>query len=263
MIFMGKKEYGLYEKEEMLNKFGDNYLTCVSNIGKNYDYMILSFLLNKIPKLSKEIKILDIGTGNGKNAFQFIFRGYNNCYAIDLSTQNLKTFINRNIQFSKCDIEKQQLPFNDQTFDLIISSQTIEHLRNYSAFFGEANRVLKMGGYIIIDCPDWERSYDTFYSTYTHFTPFTKESLKQILAIYQFETIAVGNIGMPRWIFKIWDLIRIFKRNTNNTHKTNKIISFKEERFKKKKWFQVLFPRVILSTGETAYIIGKKKAHLE
>ena len=49
------------------------------------------------------------------------------------------------------DICDTKLP--EDSYDLIIVSQTLEHVYEFSKVFGECQRLLKKGGYLIIDCP--------------------------------------------------------------------------------------------------------------
>lgn len=63
------------------------------------------------------------------------------------------------------------LPFKDNTFDAILCTQVLEHVRDPFALFNQVSRVLKDGGYLILTAPQsWplhEEPYD-FYR-YTRF----------------------------------------------------------------------------------------------
>jgi SAM-dependent methyltransferase len=48
------------------------------------------------------------------------------------------------------------LPFDDDSFDCIVSFETVEHLDNQSGLFGELRRVLKPEGFALISSPDRE-----------------------------------------------------------------------------------------------------------
>ena len=47
------------------------------------------------------------------------------------------------------------LPFKDGSFDCVISSQVIEHIRYDESIFSEMYRVLRPGGMIILGTPDY------------------------------------------------------------------------------------------------------------
>lgn len=48
----------------------------------------------------------------------------------------------------------QSLPLPDATFDVVISFETLEHVRDQGAFFGEVRRVLRPGGVLLVSTPD-------------------------------------------------------------------------------------------------------------
>jgi GT2 family glycosyltransferase/SAM-dependent methyltransferase/glycosyltransferase involved in cell wall biosynthesis len=50
--------------------------------------------------------------------------------------------------------DAQALPLPDGLFDVVVSFETIEHLRDQNAFLGELRRVLRPGGVLLISVPD-------------------------------------------------------------------------------------------------------------
>lgn len=57
-----------------------------------------------------------------------------------------------------CNLNTDDLPFADESFDALIAGDVIEHLENPSHFLREANRVLKPDGKLVISTPqanDW------------------------------------------------------------------------------------------------------------
>lgn len=46
------------------------------------------------------------------------------------------------------------LPWSDQTFDLVISTEGIEHLENHYSFLRELHRILKPGGKLVLTTPN-------------------------------------------------------------------------------------------------------------
>ncbi|HBT81649.1 hypothetical protein A2757_00620 [Candidatus Giovannonibacteria bacterium RIFCSPHIGHO2_01_FULL_48_47] len=77
------------------------------------------------------------------------------------------------------DANKTPWPFLDNSFDLVLFNQSLEHLEDVSRALGEARRVLKAGGRVILQVP-YFRSVDAFADvTHGHF--FTSRSLDYIL----------------------------------------------------------------------------------
>ncbi len=79
---------------------------------------------------------------------------------------------------SEADIytDATDISFPEETFDFIISSHLIEHIKNFSLMVKHWIKKLKKDGILIIVTPDaryWEHSPD-------HFTEFTPEQLKNL-----------------------------------------------------------------------------------
>lgn len=62
-----------------------------------------------------------------------------------------------NFVFRKADLSKENLPFDDDSFDLVMACHIIEHVAKPVDFFGECVRVCKPGGLIYLEAPS-ERS---------------------------------------------------------------------------------------------------------
>ena len=89
------------------------------------------------------------------------------------------------------------LPFKDNSFDCLISSQVIEHIPYAPELFSEMNRVLRPGGILVIGTPDYAtigwRLIEPLYGFLMpggyrdeHVTHYTRQSLKDILDEYGF-----------------------------------------------------------------------------
>ena len=76
------------------------------------------------------------------------------------------------------DANKTPWPFSDNSFDFVLFNQSLEHLEDVSRALGEARRVLKAGGRVVIQVP-YFRSVDAFADV-THRHPFTSRSLDYI-----------------------------------------------------------------------------------
>lgn len=98
-------------------------------------------------KVSEESVILDLGCGNGDNVKKFIDRGYK-CLGCDLKFKdgkNVEDLSSRNL-IRLVDSQSYRLPFDDATFDIILSNQVFEHVQNYRDTLRETRRVLKPEG---------------------------------------------------------------------------------------------------------------------
>lgn len=94
------------------------------------------------------LKTLDVGCGTG--FYTHFFAEKNEVIGIDLQEVIEKEY--RNFDFQKANATN--LPFQDCTFDLVISFDVIEHIENDKKMMAEAYRVLKKGGEVFLGTPN-------------------------------------------------------------------------------------------------------------
>lgn len=101
------------------------------------------------------LKVLDcgVGTGSYSRAFADASPVRVSIDAIDISSEMVsaasKRFAEKNIDARVQCADIQQLPFADQTFDVVLAAHVLEHLPNAVAALEEIRRVLKPGGWLI------------------------------------------------------------------------------------------------------------------
>lgn len=134
------------------------------------------------------MKFLEAGCGRGEFLNNFKNLGLD-VSGIDIS--NEAPGFQPNIPIKLCDIEKDGIPYPDETFDIIYSKSFIEHLYHPGRYMKEAYRILKPGGMLLTLVPDWESNYKIYFDDYTHRSPFTTVSLNDIYKIYGFERVSV------------------------------------------------------------------------
>jgi SAM-dependent methyltransferase len=148
----------------------------------------LSRYLSSRYNLSKGIKILDLGCGRGEFLKGFIRCGLDG-HGVDRST--IAKSICPEVEILQSDLENEPLPYNDNSFDVVFSKSVLEHFYYPEKLVQEIYRILNPGGLVITMVPDWESVYKTFYDDYTHRTPFTLTSLRNIFIINSFDDVKV------------------------------------------------------------------------
>lgn len=102
-----------------------------------------------LPLVKRNKRILEIGSGSGH--FTGIIKKLgNNVSGIDISKANVKKQKEAGLDSYCIDIEKDKLPFPDNSFDQIIMLEVIEHLFDPYYALKEIRRVLKKEGEFII-----------------------------------------------------------------------------------------------------------------
>jgi SAM-dependent methyltransferase len=180
--------------------------------------------------LSKGKKILDLGCGRGEFLRGFIRCGLNG-YGVDRSSTAQS--ICPEAEILKSDLEKEPLPYKDNSFDVVFSKSVLEHFYYPEKLVQQMQRVLKPGGMAITMVPDWQSVYKTFYEDYTHRTPFTHTSLGNIFIINGFDNIRVEKFRqlpflwtMP-WLKPFSKLVALVTPQCLSSH--SKLVRFSKE----------------------------------
>lgn len=99
------------------------------------------------------VKVLEIGCGDGYGA-NYINRKDIRFEAIDISSEavNIAKSKYKNIKFKSFNGVDYNYP--DNTFDLIISFQVIEHVNDVNLYLSQIKRILKPNGILVITTPD-------------------------------------------------------------------------------------------------------------
>jgi len=201
------------------------------------DYHI--YLFSKAMKYlgNKDLSIAEIGCGAGVPLKYFISflekHGYNilNVYAFDIDMKYKEFFNRENIKFYRIDINKDKLPIRDNSIDVIIATEIIEHLLIPENLLSESYRVLKLGGLLLLSTPNIRRwvnillliagfnpltldvgYYENYgqpkkYPTAGHIRGFTPRNLKHMLRAFKFEIMDLKTIPHPNRRFKLIDKI--------------------------------------------------------
>ncbi len=92
------------------------------------------------------IKILDFGCGSGKLSQCLSNIGYET-YGCDIYAGCARSpEFNKN-RLKQIELDPYTLPYDDNTFDIVISTSVLEHALNTEEIFIEVKRILKPGGY--------------------------------------------------------------------------------------------------------------------
>lgn len=99
--------------------------------------------------------VLDIGAGRGDDLS--IARKINNTAELfAVERQGVNVFKSKSLAVGvySMDIERERLPFEDKTMDVIIANQILEHTKELFWIFHEISRVLRPKGKLILGVPN-------------------------------------------------------------------------------------------------------------
>lgn len=134
--------------------------------------------------------ILDVACGTGRF---FPFYGKRKICGVDISEDQLKEAKKKAPKAMLLVADAEKLPFKENMFDTVITSQFVEHIPQYKQVIKEMVRVCKKGGSIIIDFPN-KLSF-TYFPTkiriltgkLRYLNLFTKTKIKQIAKDFNLE----------------------------------------------------------------------------
>jgi SAM-dependent methyltransferase len=157
----------------------ENFKPSLFGLFRHPFYFIRKGLYENILQLTPRLngKLLDIGCGT--KPYQDMCN-VNEYIGLEIDDEG-----NRNHSYADVFYAGKAIPFDDNTFDSVLSSEVFEHVFNPDEFLQEVNRVTKMGGLFLITVPfiwaEHEKPYD--YARYSSF------GLKHILSKNGFEVI--------------------------------------------------------------------------
>jgi SAM-dependent methyltransferase len=163
-----------------------------------YPDLLAKYLTSRY-HLKQHCRLLEVGCGRGEFLRGFIRQGLKG-YGTDQSDAATRLCPEAEIKVANLE---EGLPYDDDFFDVVYSKSVIEHFYYPEKVITEISRVLKPKGQVIILTPDWTHVYKTFYEDYTHRTPFTITSLRDIMLIHGFEQVQVEEFFQLPIIWKL------------------------------------------------------------
>lgn len=151
-------------------------------------YLIRSKLLAEVARFAKSAdgELLDFGCGS--KPYKSLFSRCKSYTGVDFEN----TGHEHSNELIDVFYDGRQLPFEDDSFDVILCTEVLEHLFTPSVLLGELARVLKPGGKLFLTCPfTWELHEVPF--DYARYTPFAIRHLFQEAGLRVVEERRTGN----------------------------------------------------------------------
>src|SRR5690606_23086534 len=99
-------------------------------------------LLRELKRLPRHVAILEIGAGGGFLLAELEDEGFEDLTATDITTTAIEEIGRRAPTAHRVLADGEALPFRDESFDVAISSDVIEHLPDARRHIAEVARVL-------------------------------------------------------------------------------------------------------------------------
>jgi ubiquinone/menaquinone biosynthesis C-methylase UbiE len=157
-------------------------------------------------KFVKNKIVLDIACGAGYGSFELkkagakkVFGGDISKEAVDFANQNYKL---KDLSFQVMDCVK--IPIKDNSIDVLVSFETIEHIPNYLGFLKEVKRVLKKGGLFICSSPNKQITSPFSKLSEFHVKEFYIKELMQVLDKFGFKKQGIYGQNKTKNNFKFY-----------------------------------------------------------
>lgn len=131
-------------------------------------------------------KVLDLGSGINKASYHRFLKKSDDAEIISLDLG-----FNDNSNGSFIDLEKDKLPYEDNSIDTILAFNLLEHIYNYSFLISEVYRILKPGGQVIGAVP----FLVGYHPDPRDFWRYTSESLDKIFKEHNYKDIKITVLG--------------------------------------------------------------------
>ncbi len=135
--------------------------------------------------------VLDIASGSGYGT-KMIARSAKKVFGVDVSAESIEYakqhFGSKNIEYICGDGES--IPLADASVDVVVSFETIEHIKDYKTFMKEVSRVLKKDGLLLLSTPnDLEFAEGNHYHLHefeeAELTDLIKQHFKNVKMYFQ------------------------------------------------------------------------------
>ena len=165
----------------------------------------------------KNAYILDIGCAGGSFLIDLKNRGYNNLYALDYSAEAIELARPRGIENAFV-MDGHNPEFSEEMFDVIISSDSLEHLERDEIALGNWYRILKKGGLGFILVPAYNFLWTAHDDINYHFRRYTRSGLVKKVRVAGFKAIFAGYnyclLFLPTSVVRL--AMKLFKRKVKN-----------------------------------------------
>ncbi len=145
-------------------------------------YIVRKNLYNQIKEKAYLFsgKVLDIGCG--QKPYESLFENCEEYIGLDYDTPEIS--YSKNVDYT---YDGNTFPFENDSFDNIVSFQALEHIPNTERILSETSRVLKNNGYFLLT---FAFAYAEHFKPYDYYR-FTRYKIKELLENTGFEIVEI------------------------------------------------------------------------
>ena len=146
------------DASEILDKLNFDSVSKAANLDRTKYLDRTNDFIRIMPKdLSVDCHALEIGVGSGW--FSILLHELYGCKVVEaIGLSNDEKFVKNYMEFTRCDITKGKLPYPDDSFDLVLFMEVLEHLictHPPYFIFDEIYRIMNEKAYLIFSTPNF------------------------------------------------------------------------------------------------------------
>jgi SAM-dependent methyltransferase len=138
-----------------------------------------NLILELMKSFPRNSRILDIGCSGGVLIESLIGAGYKNVYGIDASSHSIDVCISRGIVNVLVE-DASETTFTEKSFDVLLCSDVLEHIRDDEKAVREWSRILKDNGTVICFVPAFNFLWTAHDTMNMHYRRYTETSLRDV-----------------------------------------------------------------------------------
>jgi SAM-dependent methyltransferase len=142
------------------------------------------------------LQVLDLGSATGGNTLHIASLGHIVTSA-EFSDIGIQIQRSKGIQVVQADARK--LPFEDESFDVVICLDVMEHIEEDFLVISEISRVLRSGGRFLISVPEDPKLWSSHDVSVNHVRRYTRNSLLNIL---EYTNLKVTNLWSTLFLLR-------------------------------------------------------------
>lgn len=178
-------------------------------------------------ELTQGKHVLDIACGEGYGS-NLLASSARFVAGVDIDQSTIshasQKYKKENLSFTLGSVEK--IPFEANTFDIVVSFETLEHTAEHTSMLKEIKRVLKSGGLLLISTPD-RKSYSDIpgYKNPFHKKELYQEEFKKLLSDhFTYHSLYYQNLQMTSLVTNAdADSLKVYNGDYNTVNNPDTI----------------------------------------
>jgi SAM-dependent methyltransferase len=164
------------------------------------------YLIEFIDTIPQQGRLLDVGCGTGKT-IRLIRKFRPDIHISAMDMDDYSPSLPSDVDFVIAQVDEIASQYAPASFDAVICQHVIEHLVYPTEMIQGIRSVLKTGGRVYIETPNWTRllvpfSNLWFWNDYSHTRPYSRAALHRLFEDYRFRINAIRTLSSCSWFLR-------------------------------------------------------------